>query len=231
MGDNLIGRRFKSNGSGWFTTIERVPDTKKVIKYVIEFDEVNNVKFSCVKRKDSILNGEVKNPFFPSVCGVGYLGNAYDNIDRKLYQRWSNILKRCYEPSNPAYPTYGGIGVKVDSRWLCYDNFQRDFIRIDGYDKDRIDNLEIDKDIKLREAKIYSLETCTLVPRKDNFEEMMNRKRLPFVAVSPQGVCYESDNQREFSEEHGLSYKNVNQVLQNKRSSHKGWTFKFKEEN
>lgn len=34
------------------------------------------------------------------------------------YRAWQTMRLRCIEPSNPAFPNYGGRGIKVCDRWL-----------------------------------------------------------------------------------------------------------------
>ena len=52
---------------------------------------------------------------------------------------------------------------------------------------------------------------------------MKNSKQFSFKLVDPQGNIHEGFNQREFSEKHGLNYKNVNGVLKEKKKSTEGW--------
>lgn len=37
--------------------------------------------------------------------------------DHELYRVWLGMIKRCEDPSCPAYPNYGGRGIKVCERW------------------------------------------------------------------------------------------------------------------
>ena len=50
-----------------------------------------------------------------------------------------------------------------------------------------------------------------------------NSKQFSFKMIDPQGNIHEGFNQREFSEKHGLNYKNVNGVLKEKKKSTEGW--------
>ena len=51
-----------------------------------------------------------------------------------------------------------------------------------------------------------------------------NSKQFLFKMIDPQGNIHEGFNQREFSEKHGLNYKNVNAVLKgNKKTTSGGW--------
>lgn len=94
------------------------------------------------------------------VCGIGI--NDLQDAQRELaYKVWSNMLRRCYDEKwrhrNPAY-----AGCTVCEDWLTYSNFRIWFIERyqDGY--------QLDKDIKVHGNRIYSPETCLLVPKTIN---------------------------------------------------------------
>ena len=143
-------------------------------------------------RYDTILNGNVFDPYFPKICNIGYLGVSDDgsNLDLSLFDRWRNIICRCYDVNNKYYHFYGGKGVTVCERWHCYANFLKDYPLLPGY-QDMINNpnirYHIDKDILQcgipDYQKVYSPTTCMLVPAfmnsvqnaKDHFEEHSNK--------------------------------------------------------
>lgn len=57
---------------------------------------------------------------------------------------------RCLNSNAPNFYAYGGAGIGVDERWLCFDNFYADMgERPKGTSLDRIDN-----------TKGYSKENC-----------------------------------------------------------------------
>jgi hypothetical protein len=62
-----------------------------------------------------------------------------------LYQCWSNIMQRCYNPSNPCYKNYGARGIRVYDEWHDAKTFM-DWIltnlgeRPEGMTIERIDN-------------------------------------------------------------------------------------------
>jgi hypothetical protein len=45
---------------------------------------------------------------------------------RPEYNIWSAMKDRCTNQNNPKYKYYGGRGIKVDPRWLSYENFIED---------------------------------------------------------------------------------------------------------
>lgn len=42
------------------------------------------------------------------------------------YNSWCGIRRRCQDPDNPKYPSYGGRGIKVCDRWASFDQFFAD---------------------------------------------------------------------------------------------------------
>jgi hypothetical protein len=58
-----------------------------------------------------------------------------------VYRVWGNMVKRCTNTRNPAYPYYGGRGIRVCERWRTFENFFADMgPRPPGLSIDRIDN-------------------------------------------------------------------------------------------
>lgn len=77
------------------------------------------------------------------------------------YSAWIHMLKRCYDDKYQlTHPTYKGCS--VDERWLSYKTFRMWFEKPErGYKE----GYELEKDIKVHGNKIYSPETCLVVPR------------------------------------------------------------------
>lgn len=99
----------------------------------------------------------------PTLCGVGYLGDNYDKAqDKTLYQRWSNIIQRCYNTNASNYKNYGAIGVEVAPEWHNFSNFKEWFLN-NTYDIGN-ERLCVDKDILVPNNLVYSPDTCLLVP-------------------------------------------------------------------
>lgn len=137
----------------------------------------------------SFIDGKVYNPYNPTVCGVGYLGNSKSIEDKKTkrsYRIWEGMIRRCYcEEIFSHHPNYRGCEVCDD--WKCYSNFEK------WYDEHyyTLDNekVELDKDILIDGNKIYSPETCIFVPQYINqlFSGNSKKTDLPF------GINYRKD--------------------------------------
>jgi len=129
----------------------------KVVQYHIMETQMSNVR-----------NGQVKHPYHPSVCGVGYVGvgkhkPSFNRKDTKAYEKWHGMIQRCYNPKEiikqPAYK-----GVTVCKKWHNYQNFAKWFetYYVDGY--------ELDKDLLAlpNVPKRYCENTCVFIPQALN---------------------------------------------------------------
>lgn len=132
--------------------------------------------------------GSIKNPYDKSVFGIGCVGDGKyltreNGINTIHYNTWHDMLKRCYnEASKDKFPAYFGI-CKVCNYWLNMQNFSEWF---DNKKYECGERLHIDKDILYVGNKIYSPDTCILVPQRINmlFMNKPNRFGLP-SGISP----------------------------------------------
>lgn len=108
----------------------------------------------------NLKTGKVKNPFHPSVYGVGYLGGK--NIgNTEASGQWYGMISRCY--SN-IYNTYKDVNVCKE--WHNFQNFAEWFNK--NYKNKYMSGWDLDKDILIKGNKIYSPKTCCLVPTEIN---------------------------------------------------------------
>lgn len=143
----------------------------------IEFEDGNikeHVDYRAFKR------GDIKNLFYPSVCGVGIIGNerTCDEHGKRLksYSVWKSILERCYsKKTHKGRPTY--INCNICEEWKYYKNFKewfnKHYYEIEG------ENIQLDKDILIEGNKIYSPDTCIFVPRRINQMFETKQSNLP----------------------------------------------------
>jgi len=151
----------------------------------VEFENgyiIKNVVYQNFK------NGNIKNPYHLSVYGVGYMGEgeykARINGEKTIqYTTWFHIMQRCYDRKiHLKYPTYKNC--EIYKPWHNFQNFGKwfdeNYYQIDG------ENMHIDKDILVKENKIYSPECCIIVPQNINLLFIKNnavRGELP-IGVS-----------------------------------------------
>lgn len=92
---------------------------------------------------------------------------VYTKINEKriqdpAYRKWNAIFQRCYSESlHKKQMTY--VGCSVCDEWLYFSNFR------EWYENQyKEEGWEIDKDLLFPGNKIYSPETCIMIPRKIN---------------------------------------------------------------
>jgi hypothetical protein len=147
--------------------------TMKIIAYRGRLDMdvmFNNGYIKHSVTHSNFKNGSIKNPYVPSVYGVGYLGEGKHNatISQKptrQYVVWSMMLQRCYmswiNPNNVSYN-----GCSVCNEWHNFQKFA------DWYDENYYtvsrEEMNLDKDILVKGNKVYSPETCIFAPKNIN---------------------------------------------------------------
>lgn len=95
------------------------------------------------------------------VCGVGVFDAPYaktrDELTRKAYRDWNNMLQRCYGKSNfPSKPAYKEC--VVCEEWHSFLKFR------EWFDENYIEGYFLDKDVLIKGNKIYSPNTCCYIP-------------------------------------------------------------------
>lgn len=118
------------------------------------------------------LKGGVRNPYHPSVCGVGITGNKYllrtNGIQIKEYKIWKGMLERCFDnKTKEKRATYQNV--TCCKEWLNFENFYEWIHSQENFDKwFNNDRWCLDKDILIKGNKVYSPDTCCLVPNNIN---------------------------------------------------------------
>lgn len=177
--ENMAGKEYVNSFGTRFVIVEYI-NNKNVI---VQFQDDN--KFLAKTRMRNIRMGSVPNPFDKTVVGIGCIGvGKYSPTDGKkataAYDHWRSMLLRCYcSKTQLRVPTYRGY--TVCEEWLCYQDFAEWFYSNEfsscGY--------HLDKDVLPNPKKIYSPETCCLIPREINNTFNTNSRNK---GVHPQGV-------------------------------------------
>lgn len=137
--------------------------------------ECEFLKYPCkvLAYKNHILQGQVYNYLYPSVCNKGYLGIGIYNKNncQNIYNIWYCILSRCYNKKDKNYKNYGIKGITICEKWLNFQNFAAWYEENSSWNINNY-KLDLDKDILANinhlETKIYSPETCLLIPSELN---------------------------------------------------------------
>lgn len=115
----------------------------------------------------AIKTGQIKDYYYPSVCGVGYQGEISTREGgeaSKTYIIWRNMIHRCYSKvTQEKQPTYKGC--EVSDYFKCYKNFYDWYVNQQGCGEE---DWALDKDLLLKSDKMYSENHCVLLPREIN---------------------------------------------------------------
>lgn len=137
---------------------------------VVEFQDEYRIRVKTTYGNFKL--GSVRNPYAPTVCGVGISGNKYPIVENgkpaKEYNMWRNIISRCYSDRvKGIQPTY--TNVSCCDEWLLFENFYDWLHSQPNFDKwHNGKRWAIDKDILVKRNKVYSPDVCCLIPQNVN---------------------------------------------------------------
>lgn len=69
--------------------------------------------------RDCLIQGKVRS----CGCLVRDKNTTHGESKNPSYGVWYDMIRRCTDPTSPAYPDYGGRGISVATRWLDIKNF------------------------------------------------------------------------------------------------------------
>ncbi|CAM0081235.1 HNH endonuclease [Vibrio phage D51] len=160
------GFKVESNNSGIGTVLGRSPTNAG--RFIIKFDTTGTVKeFDRV----ALGNGAFYDPFAPTVCGIGFLGEgSYSRAShKKEYTLWSSMIDRCYS-GRDSRKHYSDCSASKE--WHNFQIFCKEVVDLPNYKLWKFTkHYELDKDILNRDARVYSKDTCQFVTVKENREE------------------------------------------------------------
>lgn len=153
-----IGEKGK-NTSGELMTIVEYVDRENI---VVEFENGYKTK----TRYQTFKKGNVKNVYFKSVCGVGFIGEGIYTTTKneRAYGVWGDMLRRCYSDDINYKKAYKDCSVCKE--WHNFQNFAEWYY--ENYYEVEGDVVCLDKDIRRKGNKIYSPKACIFVPNRIN---------------------------------------------------------------
>jgi hypothetical protein len=162
----------------------KIVEYNKANDIVVEFQDEYRAKVRT--RYEHFMDGSIKNPYCPSVLGVGMIGEKYpskiNNKKTKEYQTWHGMLVRCFdEKFKEKCPSYKDV--TCCKEWLLFENFYEWLHSQENFEKWlNGEKWNVDKDILVKGNRIYMSERCCLVPCNVNnlfVKKNKNRGNLP----------------------------------------------------
>ena len=142
---------------------------------VLKYNNAKNVEIQFLKtgyettvELGNIKKGDVKDPYSPSVCGVGVFGTKYpsrvNGVKTKEYKLWHSMLVRCYSDTiKKKHPTY--IGCEVSDNFKSYEYFYEWCHSQIGFGNE---GWHLDKDLLIKGNMVYSEDSCVFLPQEVN---------------------------------------------------------------
>ena len=156
-----VGKVCKSKSSGDFKIIKCYNAKNVEIQFL-------NTGYKMIVTLDNVRTGLIKDPYSPSVFGIGVVGTKYpitvDGVKTKEYNLWCSMLTRCYSDTcKKKNPTYEGC--KVSDNFKSYEYFYEWCNEQIGFGAD---GFELDKDLLIKGNKVYNENTCIFIPKEIN---------------------------------------------------------------
>ena len=158
---DCVGKVCKSTSSGDFKILKCNGAKDVEIQFL-------KTGFETTVQLGSIRNGNVKDPYSPSVYGVGILGTKYpstiNGVITKEYETWCSMLQRCYSDTlKKRYPTYEGC--EVSDNFKSFEYFYEWYHKQVGFGNK---GWHLDKDLLVKGNKTYSENTSVFIPTEIN---------------------------------------------------------------
>lgn len=148
---------------------------------IISYNTYNDIEvefaepYHCILKASTrhFLDGGITNPYAPTVCGVGIVGNKYatnvqgSNKALREYGIWRSVLTRCFDKRyKEKYPTYENASCIHE--WFYYENIYEWIHEQENFNIVKNTNYNIDKDILFKGNKLYAPEKCIIIPQRVN---------------------------------------------------------------
>ena len=176
-----VGSVHSTNKYGDFIITKYVNASNVHIKFL-------NTGYETVTLNSCILSGEIRDRYFPSVHGVGIVGeeSSRDSNGNKLkeYFLWNHMLTRCYgKKAKLKLPSYEDCTASTNFKYFPY--FKDWCSKQIGFGNE---GWQLDKDILVKGNKVYGEDTCCFVPPAINGLLIKSNKSRGNFAL---GVDYE----------------------------------------
>lgn len=163
--DKRLGLEKLNNQS----SLMRIMEYNNARSLVVEFQD--KYKYKVHAQWNNFVFGNIQNPYAPLVYNIGIKGTKYPiSKNKKLvkeYSLWVGMLERCFcKEYKEKFPVYQDV--TCCEEWLLYENFYEWLHNQSNFEQWLNGGYALDKDILNKGNRIYSPDTCCLVPVQIN---------------------------------------------------------------
>jgi len=158
-----IGECFKNKYENYAEVVEWVDENKSIVVFA-DFQTGSKVYLEIDNSK--LIGRKFKSPFDRVINGLGYVGHGeYTPKDcAKCYRAWKSRIYLATAFNYKNNLSYVGTG--ISDEFLCFQNFAKWWHSQVGCDEE---DFHVDKDLFSGGYKVYSAETCCLIPPEINY--------------------------------------------------------------
>ena len=135
--------------------------------------------------------------------------------NHRLYDTWSNMVRRCYQPRNTCYYKYGAKGIKVCQGWRETPTQFIEWMEKQGWEE----GLTIDR---IDPTGDYSPENCRLLTLVDQNRNRTTTKLTVEDVIYIRTLCKDNPEMTNYkkakilSEHFNLSFSTIRNVVENR---------------
>lgn len=184
-----IGEQFIGSYGSIITCIDYIDSSNAYFDIITKLDNDDIVKYI---KKAGFDNQYIKSPYDKSIYGVGYrsVGSYSRSTSEKFYKTFNRMMERSYDKTYKSkYTSYNDV--KVAAMWHNLQLFA-EWCEENYYEISE-ERMELDKDIMIKNNKIYAPDRCLFVPRHINtlFRKRRKENNLP-IGVIQRSEKYEA---------------------------------------
>lgn len=131
---DLTGQKY-----GRLTVLDRGPDrVRKSGRKIVQWNCICDCGNKIVVSASDLRSGHTQSCGCYMIDRIKEANTRHGKTDSRLYNVWASMRERCYCPTLPTYPRYGGRGIKMCDEWYnSYLEFERWALN-NGYDENAL---------------------------------------------------------------------------------------------
>lgn len=158
-----VGECFKNKYESYAEVVELIDAERSIVVFN---DGPTGIKIFLEMENRKLISKKFESPFDRVINGWGYRGHGeYSRKEHaKCYRAWKNRIYLATAFSYRNNPSYLGTG--ISDEFFCFQSFAKWWYSQVGCDEE---DFHVDKDLFSDGYKVYSAETCCLIPPEVNY--------------------------------------------------------------